>query len=372
MATSGMIRADQVGSLLRPPAVLEARAAWAQGRLDAEELRAREDEAILHLLERQRAIGIDVLTDGELRRAGWQTNVSEAVDGFVDASRTMTWHGDDGSVTQSASYSKVIGGRLRAQRRIAGVDAAFLAANAEAPFKVTMPSPVLVAGAGWADGTTDQAYTDRDELLADLVALIGGELAALAADGVGYVQLDEGFTPFVGTSWLDTMPDPAASLDRAIRAENAAFAHLASQPARGSAGPPVVRAVHICRGNHRSRWTSTGSYDALAEQVFNRLDVDRFLLEYDSERAGGFEPLRHVPAGKVAVLGLVSTKSGVLESRDQILRRIDEAQRHAPLDRLALSPQCGFASTELGNLLTGDEQWRKLELVVSVAREVWG
>ncbi|MEZ5410847.1 MAG: hypothetical protein R2761_22655 [Acidimicrobiales bacterium] len=364
-----MIRSDQIGSLLRPPALLQARAAHAAGEIDADALRAAEDEAILHLLDRQRAIGIDVVTDGELRRAAWQTNVSEAVDGFVDASRTMTWHGADGSVTRSLSYSKVIGGRLQARRRIAGTDAAFLAAHADRPYKVTMPSPVLVAGAGWADGTTDEVYRDRDELLADVVGLVGTELAALAAGGVGYLQLDEGFTPFVGTDWLEAMPDPAGALDRAIDAENAAFAHLEGA---GVAGAPVVRAIHICRGNHRSRWTAAGGYDALAEQVFNRLDVDRFLLEYDSERAGGFEPLRHVPGGKVAVLGLVSTKTGELEGRDQILRRVDEAQRHAPLDRLALSPQCGFASTELGNLLTEDEQWRKLELVVSVAREIWG
>lgn len=363
------IRSDQVGSLLRPPAVMQARAAHASGELDADGLRAVEDEAILRLLDRQRAIGIDVVTDGEMRRAAWQTNVSEAVDGFVDASRTMTWHGADGSVTQSLSYSKTVGGRLRSRRRIAGTDAAFLAAHAGWLYKVTMPSPVLVAGAGWADGTTDQAYRDRQELLDDLVALVGGELAALAADGVGYLQLDEGFTPFVGTDWLEAMPDPAGALDRAIEAENAAFAHLQGVEA---AGAPVVRAIHICRGNHRSRWTAAGGYDELAEQVFNRLEVDRFLLEYDSERAGGFEPLRHVPAGKVAVLGLISTKSGDLEARDQILRRVDEATRHAPLDRLALSPQCGFASTELGNLLTEDEQWRKLELVVSVAREIWG
>lgn len=364
-----MIRSDQVGSLLRPPTLLQARAAHAAGELDTDVLRAAEDEAILHLLDRQGAIGIDVVTDGEMRRAAWQTNVSEAVDGFVDASRTMTWHGADGSVTRSLSYSKVVGGRLRPRRRIAGTDAAFLAAHASRPYKVTMPSPVLVTGAGWADGTTDQAYRDRDDLLADVVAVIGSELAALAAGGVGYLQLDEGFTPFVGTEWLEAMPDPAGALDRAIAAENAAFAHLRDVEV---AGAPVVRAVHICRGNHRSLWTASGGYDALAEQVFNRLEVDRFLLEYDSERAGGFEPLRHLPAGKVAVLGLVTTKTGDLEERDQILRRVEEATRHAPLDRLALSPQCGFASTELGNLLTEDEQWRKLELVVSVAREIWG
>lgn len=364
-----VIRSDQVGSLLRPPALLQARAAHAAGEVDAEGLRAAEDEAILRLLDRQRAIGIDVVTDGELRRAAWQTNVSEAIDGFVDASRTMTWHGADGTVTRSLSYSKVVGGRLTPRRRIAGTDAAFLAAHAGRAYKVTMPSPILVAGAGWADGTTNEAYRDCDELLADVVRLIGSELAALAADGVGYLQLDEGFTPFVGTEWLDAMPDATGALERAIEAENATFAHLDGVEVAGTA---VVRAIHICRGNHRSRWTSEGSYDALAEQVFNRLEVDRFLLEYDSERSGGFEPLRHVPAGKVAVLGLVSSKTGVLEVRDQILRRIEEAHRHAPLDRLALSPQCGFASTELGNLLTEDEQWRKLELVVSVAREIWG
>lgn len=359
---------DQVGSLLRPPRLLDARDAYKAGRLSLDDLRQHEDQAILDALAMQRQVGIAIYSDGELRRDAWQTGISQAVEGFVDEYPVVEQPTLDGGTRRVEMHFKAVRGKLRQLRRIAGHEATFLKQHAGGPFKITMVSPSSLVKSSYQPGVTDQAYPSREALHADLVAIVRGELQALAAEGVTYVQLDEGFTTYVRDGWREQVRqaggDPEALLAADIAADNACYDAL-------PAGQ-VTRAMHLCRGSRTSASGTSGGYDWLAERLFDALHVDRFLLEYDTERAGGFEPLRFVPRGKTVVLGLVTTKTGAIESQDDLRRRIDEAARYVPLEHLALSPQCGFASTHQGNMLTPDDQWRKLELVVDTARKVWG
>jgi 5-methyltetrahydropteroyltriglutamate--homocysteine methyltransferase len=360
-------RADQVGSLLRPADLLQARGSHAQGQLPLEELRKIEDRAILEALELQRQVGLDVFTDGEFRRGGWMTDVAEAVEGFVPERVGIRWRGPGGRVEGSLAH--VAGARLRRVRRLTAHESAFLQANASGPVKMTIPSPSVFMLLSFKPGLTDRFYATRTDLLSDLARIIREELRALADEGVPYLQLD---APQYG-NYLDgelreglrrAGIDPDRALDEAIAADNACL--------EGVKREGVSLALHVCRGNNTSRWFAEGGYDPIAERLFSGLEVDRFLLEYDSERAGGFEPLRYVPKGKTVVLGLITTKEARLESQDELLRRIEEAARYVPPEHLALSPQCGFASAAAGNRLTADDQRRKLELVVNTARRVWG
>ncbi|HLH25243.1 MAG TPA: hypothetical protein VK066_22225 [Chloroflexota bacterium] len=360
-------RADQIGSLLRPPELLAARAAAAEGRLPADELRAVEDRLILDALARQRATGIDVLTDGEFRRGAFLTDIHDAVEGFVAERVVLEWHGPGGGA--EGSVAPVVGGRLRPRRPLVQHEATFLRDHAGGPYKVAVPMPSQLAAVAYKPGVTDRAYPTRAELLADFTALIRREVQGLVELGVPYVQLDAPFyTYYADPAMRDRLRqvglDPDQAFDDALAADTACLADLAR--------PGMVLAVHLCRGNSRSRWIAEGGYDQIAEKLFGMLPVDAFLLEYDSPRAGDFGPLRFVPRGKTVVLGLVTTKDPALEPPDALRRRIDQAARYVPLDDLALSPQCGFASTAAGNLLTPDEQWRKLELVAQTARQVWG
>jgi 5-methyltetrahydropteroyltriglutamate--homocysteine methyltransferase len=361
------LRAEQVGSLLRPPELLAARAAYADGRVDLAELRSREDAAIRQAVARQREIGIDVYSDGEFRRGSWLTGMADAVDGFVADSVLLEWHGPGGGPEKTTA--KVVGGRLHKRRMLTGDEVPLLQSLGATPFKVTVPAPSNFVPTGFKPGVTDAHYESRDELLADLAAIVHDELQWLVGQGVTYIQLD---APFY-SHYLDPQhrqlmrgsgEDPDAAFAAAVAGDNAALAGL---PRAG-----IVLAAHVCRGNSRSRWYTEGGYDAIAQRLFEQLDVDTFLLEYDTERAGSFEPLRLVPQDKDVVLGLVTTKEPRLEREDDLRRRIDEAARYVPLDHLALSPQCGFASIAAGNLLSMDDQWRKLDLVVSTARKVWG
>ena len=361
-------RADQVGSLLRPPELLQARKAYRARSIGIEELRRVEDRAIATALEMQRQVGIDVYTDGEMRRDAWMSDLVDAVDGFVDEHHIMHWHKPDGSTEDEPSRAKIAGATLRQVRRLTAHEVSFLKQHAPGPFKITLPSPVTISHSGYKPGLSDQAYPTRAQFLAELVRIIRGEMHALVDEGVAYIQLDEGFTGYVGEEWRERLRcegvDPDQALAAAIAAENACYAALPREQ--------VALAIHICRGNSKSRWSLSGGYDWLAEQVFPSLNVDRFLLEYDSKRAGGFEPLRFVPKGKTVVLGLVSTKHGQVEKQDDLLRRVEEAAQYVPYEQLALSPQCGFASVAEGNLLSQDDQRRKLELVVETTRKVWG
>ncbi len=360
-------RAEQVGSLLRPPELLRARAAHAEGRQKLEELRAEEDHAIRQALEKQRQLGLDVLTDGEMRRGSWLTDMADAVDGFVSQRVALEWKGPGGGV--EGSTANAVGAKLRKVRKMTGHEAPFLKKFAEGPFKVTLPAPSNFMLASYKAGITEKFYPTHADLLKDLAAIVRDDVAWLIAEGVQYIQFD---APYY-SHYLDPRQrqqmkqaglNPDQELESAIAGDNTA---LQGVPRGG-----VTLALHVCRGNSRSRWYTEGGYDAIAEKLFGMLDVDRFLLEYDSERSGGFQPLRLVPRGKDVVLGLVTTKEPRLESPDELRRRIDEAARHVPLENLALSPQCGFASVAAGNLLSMDEQWRKLELVVETARKVWG
>ena len=360
------LRAEQVGSLLRPPELLAARASFAAGQIGLTELRSTEDAAIRAAVARQSEIGLDVYSDGEMRRASWLTGMADAVDGFVADSVMLEWHGPGGGAEKTTA--KIVGARLRKRQLLTGHEVPLLKSLGATLFKITVPAPSNFVPTGFKPGITDRHYKDRDDLLADLVAVVRDEVQWLAGQGVTYIQLDAPFySHYLDPEHREAMRrsggDPDAEFESAVAGDNAALAGLSR------AG--LTLAVHVCRGNSRSRWYTEGGYDAIAEKLFSRLDVDRFLLEYDTERSGSFEPLRLVPRGKDVVLGLVTTKEPGLEREDDLRRRIDDAARFVPLEHLALSPQCGFASIAAGNLLSMDEQWRKLELVVSTARKVW-
>lgn len=359
-------RAEHIGSLLRPPELLEARAAHAAGELSAAGLREIEDASISKVLDLQRQIGLDVFTDGEYRRDSWLFNISEAVEGFVPDHVVIEWRGP-GAVPEG-SAGKVVGARLRQTRPLTAHEATFLEQHSPGPFKITTPAPSVYMLGSYKVGVTDRVYPSRFDLLHELVGIVRGEVQLLAGAGVPYVQLDAPqYTHYVDARMRERLAgaglDLSRAFDEAIAADNACLAGLRRDG--------LTLGIHICRGNSRSRWFTEGGYDTISEKLFGTLDVDRFLLEYDTERAGGFEPLRFVPPGKTVVLGLITTKEPRLEDEDRLLRRIDEASRYVPVENLAISPQCGFASVAAGNLISWDDQLRKLELVVKVAHRVW-
>jgi methionine synthase II (cobalamin-independent) len=360
-------RAEHVGSLLRPPELLQARAAFAEGKLDQQRLREAEDRAIREALEKQSAAGLDRITDGEFRRGSWLTDMADAVEGFVRDRVVLDWKGPGGG--PEVSSANAVGAKLRKTRHLTAHEVPFLIQSSKRPFKVTLPAPSNFVVCSYRPGVSEKIYATRAELLFDLTAIIREDAQWLVSQGITYIQFD---APYY-THYLDPQHraqmlaegrDPDQELAEGIAGDNAALKDVPRDR--------VTVAVHICRGNSRSRWFTEGGYDVIAERLFGSLDVDRFLLEFDDERSGGFEPLRFVPAGKTVVLGLVTTKDAKLESPDDLRRRIDQAAGHVPLERLALSPQCGFASVAAGNLLSIDQQWRKLELVADTARKVWG
>ncbi|HLZ71441.1 MAG TPA: cobalamin-independent methionine synthase II family protein [Dehalococcoidia bacterium] len=372
-------RADHVGSLLRPPELLAARQDFAEQRIGAERLREIEDASVLKALDLQREAGIDVFTEGEYRRAAWSSAFRESVEGLAPdpdppIRRLLgAWqgpHSDVANATVAAMPSLVASGKLRQVRRLAGAEAAFLKQHAPGPWKITTAGPLSVSGALYKSGVTDKAYATRAEFDNEVIGILRGELQTLIADGASYLQLDSlHYVERVADKTIRARmiaegEDPDAYLETLIAADNAVLEGLRREG--------LTVGMHMCRGNNRSAWHAEGSYDAIAEQAFPRLNVDRFLLEYDTDRAGSFAPLRFVPRDRMVVLGLISSKEPALESIDDLRRRIDEAATYVPIERLAISPQCGFASTAAGNLLTWDEMRRKLELVAKTARAVWG
>jgi len=352
--------------------LLEASAAYDEGRIGLGELRSIEDEAILEALELQRQVGLDVFTDGEFRRVDFRSDFAEAVEGLIAVRGKLPWRGpQEGAVEPAMAWVPV--GKLRQRRRLTAHETAFMREHSPGPFKITIPAPSLLAFGSYKRGVTDQFYPTPSALLQEISGIIRSEIKAVVDEGVAYVQMDApNYTFYVDErlrQWLQRRgEDPDRELEEAIVADNAAL-EGAKESAKGEA---VTRAIHLCRGNNRSHWLSEAGYDPLAEKLFSSLQVDRFLLEYDTERSGGFEPLRFVPRGKMVVLGLVTTKEGRLESQDLLLRRIEEASRYVPIENLAISPQCGFATVAAGNLISWDDQRRKLELVVDTARKVWG
>ena len=362
-----LCRADQLGSLLRPAELLEARAARAAGRMTSEQLRELEDKAILDALEMQRETGIQVFTDGEYRRSTFRSGFAEAVEGTVQAESGRHWSSQ--SIGAQGDTERVVGGKLRQICRLTAHESAFLKQHAPGPCKVTVPSAGYLGCRAYRRGITDKVYPAVADLLRDIVVIIRGEISALIEEGVSYVQLDApGYAAFVDETQRQRMREDGVDLDRAFEE----FLMADNQSVQGLRRDGVTLAMHICRGNSRSNWHSQGGYEPIAEKLFDRLAIDTFLLEYDTERAGGFEPLRFVPKGKHVVLGLITTKQGRLEPQDELIRRIDEASKYVPIENLSLSPQCGFASGAAGNLITWDEQRRKLELVAQTARKVWG
>jgi 5-methyltetrahydropteroyltriglutamate--homocysteine methyltransferase len=358
-------RADHVGSLLRPPGLLDARHRHEAGEISDEELRSAEDTAITTAVAMQEEAGIDVVTDGEFRRRDFRTGFVDAVDGFAMRTWDMPWRSGSG-VTRVPSHTWVATARLAQRGRLAGSEAAHVLGLTTAPVKVTLIAPGFLEDRFWQDGVTDAFYSSREEFAAEVAAITRAEIEALIAQGVSYVQLDNpGYGAFLG-SHADAHPDKVAAFERMLATDVAAVAGV-SRPAGVTIG------FHVCRGNQSSMWMGEGDYEPIAERTFATLPVDRFLLEYDDERAGGFAPLRFVPAGKMVVLGLVSSKAPVLEPVDVLARRIDEAAKFVDLGHLALSPQCGFASiADGGNLLTPAEESAKLALVARVARATWG
>ncbi len=354
-------RAEHVGSLLRPPSLLALRHA---DHTD-EELRAAEDAAILDAISFQEDVGLQSITDGEFRREKYFTHFAQAVDGFGRAPGSITFHDESGK--PMIYETDVITGKLRRARGIATGEYGFVHDHTSRTPKVTLPSPGAQHHFRFQKGLSDVAYPDLEELFADLAQIYREELAELAALGATYVQLDDvAFALLCDPEHRAQVQadgtDPDELVARYVRLTNDA---LAGRPEGMTIG------MHLCRGNNQGKWLGEGGYEPIAEQVFGNLEIDAFFLEYDSERAGGFEPLRHLSPRATAVLGLVSTKTPELERKDEVVRRIDEASRIVPIERLAVSPQCGFASVEEGNPVTPDDQRRKLELVVDVAATVW-
>ncbi len=370
MRSTPPFRADHVGSLLRPQALLTARENFAAGRLDAAGLRAIEDEAITDAVTRQEEAGLQSATDGEFRRASWHMDFIYQLGGIGKAPGNLAvkFRNAAGMIefTPAAMH---IDGKIRLDRTIFGDDFAYLQSVVKsATPKLTIPSPNMVHYRGGPAAIDPAVYPDMEEFWSDLSAAYAEQVRRLGEMGCSYLQLDD-------TS-LAYLNDPAQRAEISERGEDAEHLHhrYIRQVNDAVAGRPDTMAVttHMCRGNFRSSWAAEGGYDFVAEALFSELDVDGFFLEYDDERSGGFEPLRFVPKGKMVVLGLVTTKSGKLEDKDALKRRIDEAARFVPLDQLCLSPQCGFSSTVEGNTLSSDEQFAKLRLIVETAREVWG
>ena len=364
-------RAEHVGSLLRPKSLLEARAEHARGAISDEQLATAEDQAILAVLRMQQQAGVEVFTDGEFRRTSWLAALYDAADGLEahdrDEPRRRFWQGPGAEAANQELPIPLVAvmRRLRLKRRLTDGEAPYLGRYAPGPFKITMPGPTMYMNL-YQPGVSERAYPRREDMLEHLVELYRAEVEALVDDGAAYVQLDSlRYTHVLSgnNAMLEGVSGEAATAE-AVAADNAV---LAAAKARGA-----VTGVHICRGNHRSAWAASGGYEPVAERVFAEIAADRLLLEFDDERSGGFELLRFVTRGKTVVLGLVTTKTPQLEDPDALRRRVDEAARYVDLDDLAISPQCGFASTWRGNLLTEDDERRKLELVAETARRIWG
>ena len=335
-----------------------------------EELRKLEDQHILRVLEKQRELGFEVATDGEFRRRNFMSDFTDAVEGFDLADAVgRSWQSGKSASAVNISVTGIVTCKLRQVRPLTGHELPYLKAHSPLPIKMTLPSATQFPAISFKRGITERAYKDHSALLLDIVEIMKNDLKNLAADGVKYIQIDAPrYSYYMDPKWREWIKtelrvDPDVALDEAIRADNACL-----QAARHDG---VTLGIHLCRGNNRSHWYAEGGYDAIAEKLFSTLEVDRFLLEYDDERSGTFAPLRFVPKGKTVVLGLVSSKVSRMEDPKELMKRIDEASRYVPLENLALSPQCGFASTAEGNLLTEDQQWAKLKLVVDTARRVW-
>jgi 5-methyltetrahydropteroyltriglutamate--homocysteine methyltransferase len=374
------LRVDQVGSLLRPTQLKNIYARHGRGAASDVILREGQDEAIHALILQQEAHDLPVFTDGEYRRLNFQDSFVESVSGFVAEKQTLQfqesrtqggqagqrWQPDSAKTDPKLQYWRPITQRLRLNENQPLKEWRFAAKLTKKTVKVSLISPDRISE-NFERQNASGVYSDVEEYLADIVSICRRLVTQLADAGCPYIQIDApSYTAYVDSQSLQRMRasgvDPMAKMERSMMADNAVIGGVNG----------VIFGIHLCRGNVRSMWHREGSYDAIAERLFNTLKHDRFLLEYDTARAGGFEPLRFVPKNKIVVLGLVSTKVPAVENADELKRRIDEAARYLPLEQLSLSPQCGFSSNIVGNLLTEDDQWRKFDVIREVARDVWG
>ncbi len=361
-------RADHVGSLLRPRKVLDAREDLAQGRITADALRSVEDNAIRDVVKAQEDVGLQSATDGEFRRASWHMDFIYQIGGVERAPGNLKiqFRNEKGVIEFTPAALQVTR-KLGFDRVIFGDAFTFLKSVTKLTPKLTIPSPSMVHYRGGREAIDEKVYPDLDAFYADLAAVYAAEIAKLGELGCTYLQLDDTSLAYLNDPEqrkyaAEIGGDPMHQHEIYIRTINAA---LANKP-RG-----MTVCTHLCRGNYRSSWAASGGYDFVADALFNGLNVDGYFLEYDDARSGTFEPLRFVPKGKLVVLGLVTTKRGALEKKDDLKRRIDEASKYVPLEQLCLGPQCGFSSTLEGNVLTREEQFAKLRLIVETAREVW-
>jgi methionine synthase II (cobalamin-independent) len=376
------IRNDVVGSLLRPLPLKEARLRFDGGIISLEELRETEDREIRQAVRLQEQIGLDVVTDGEYRRLNFQDSFGESVAGYDAAKASIKFYEqrvegskplqrweipNSGEVKSTAvSQRRPVMERLRLMRNTPLEEFRFVSQIARKAAKVTLIGPDRISQRfDWQNSKA--VYADMDEFMSDVVKVEREMIRGLVEAGCRYVQVDApGYTAYVDPPSLRAMrdggEDPQENFGRSLKADNQLLEGF----------DDVTFGIHLCRGNQRSMWHREGTYDDIAERLLNELKHDRFLFEYDTPRAGGFEPLRFLPSGKVVVLGLVSTKVPQLEKVDDLKRRIDAASKYAPLDQLAISPQCGFSSDVVGNLISADDQKRKLEVVVETSRQVWG
>jgi 5-methyltetrahydropteroyltriglutamate--homocysteine methyltransferase len=360
-------RADHVGSLLRPKELQAARAAWKAGTLPHEALREVEDRCITAAIAKQEEIGLRAATDGEYRRAYWHYDFVSGLDGvelYVPEQKIQFKGG------VPLGHSLRVNGRIGFSKPIMLDDYGFLASHVHGAVpKQTIPSPSVVHFRGGRNAIDQTAYPSLDGFFADLGEAYYKAVGSFAAAGCRYLQIDE-----VNIAYLCDPEQIAALKARGEHVENLleTYGDMLNRAIEARPAGMTI-SMHLCRGNFRSTFVATGGYEPVAEVLFNQINADAYFMEYDSDRAGGFEPLRFVPRGnKIVVLGLITSKTGALETKDELKRRIDEASKYLPLEQLALSPQCGFASTEEGNTLTEEEQWAKLRLCVDVARDVWG
>jgi 5-methyltetrahydropteroyltriglutamate--homocysteine methyltransferase len=363
-------RADVVGSLLRPPELLEARERLERGELGMPEFKAVEDAAVDHVLALQEDAGIDVVTDGEMRRLSFQSQLTAAVDGFaewdLDAFLWGNWHSDELGPMNVERPPIAVVEKLRRRRSLSSEELVYARRRTTKTLKVTLPSPSLFANF-WDPERSTSAYGTLQEFLGDVAEILREEVDELVAQGATYLQIDAPQYPLlVDEGYKDFYESRGWPAERWLELGLELDNHVIADR-RG-----VTFGFHLCRGNQASRWLVSGGYEWLAERIFPAVRADRLLLEYDDERSGGFEPLAAVPEDKVVVLGLVTTKTPRRETVDDLAKRIEEASRFIPLERLALSPQCGFATSVVGNAISEDDEVAKLRTIAETARMVWG
>ena len=366
-----LARADVVGSLLRPPELIEARVRWQRGEISAFDFKRVEDRAVDWAIELQQTAGLEIVTDGEMRRESFQAQLVEAVEGFsehtIEAYLWGEWHGGEAVGERTLERPETLGvvDKLRRRRHLSVEEFVYARARTDRTVKVTLPSPTLYASF-WSPELSKEAYPTLDDFVEDVAEILREEVEELVRLGATYIQLDAPHYPLL----LDPKTrkfyerrgwDMDKWLSRGVELDN----YMIGSP------PGVTFAFHLCRGNQGSRWLVSGSYEPLARRIFGGVNAHRLMLEYDDERSGSFEPLTYVPEDKVAVLGLVTTKTPQRETPEELEARLKDAARYVPLERLALSPQCGFATSIVGNALSVEDQEHKLGTIVETAQRVW-